>query len=81
MRQTSEWDPHECVLVMWEEILPGEKTVISHQRSMDLGKAIEFVMTELPVKWQETAMITGNGTTWHFEKIRAALERMRGAAP
>lgn len=79
-RKVSEWDPNQCVLVMWEEILPGEKTVISHQKSMQLGRAIEFVITHLAPKCQEKAIISGDGEAWHIDKIRAAFEKMRGSA-
>lgn len=80
MKRISEWDPNKCVLVIWKEVLPGDKTVISRSMPMRLGEAIEFVVTQLDSEWQESAMITGVGQPWHFDKIKAAFEKMRGSA-
>ena len=79
-RSGSEWDPNECVLVTWEEVLPGEKTVISHQKTMRLAHAIEFVMMALVPKWQMTANISADGETWNIDRIKSAFEKMRGSA-
>lgn len=78
-RKASQWDIGDCVLMMWAEVLAGVKTVVSHQKSMRLGEAIEFVMTALTPNLQETAIITVDGVTWRFDKISATFEKMRGA--
>jgi hypothetical protein len=79
-RDVSEWDPDECVLLIWKEVLPEDKTSISRSMPMRLGEAVEFAVTRLDPKWQATTMIIGVGQPWRFDMIKAAFEKMRGSA-